>query len=67
VAENKKWIQGAIKHPGAFTKKAEEHGMSVSEFAAKVTANPNEYDKTTVRQANLAKTLRKLRKHKKEG
>ena len=41
--------------------------MSVSEFAAKVTANPDEYDKTTVRQANLAKTLRKLRKHKKEG
>lgn len=67
MAEDKKWIQGAIKHPGAFTKKAEEHGMSVSEFAAKVTANPDEYDKSTVRQANLAKTLRKLRKHKKEG
>jgi hypothetical protein len=64
MAEDKKWIQGAIKHPGAFTKKAEEHGMSVSAFAAKVTANPGEYDKTTVRQANLAKTLKKLRKHK---
>lgn len=67
MAEDKKWIQSAIKHPGAFTKKAEEHGMSVSEFAAKVTANPDKYDKSTVRQANLAKTLRKLRKHKKEG
>ena len=64
MAEGKKWIKGAIKHPGAFTKKAEEHGMSVSEYAAKVTANPDEYDKTTVRQANLAKTLKKLRKHK---
>ena len=64
MTEDKKWIQGAIKHPGAFTKKAKEHGMSVSEFAAKVTANPDEYDKTTVRQANLAKTLKKLRKHK---
>jgi hypothetical protein len=66
MAEDKKWIQGAIKHPGAFTKKAEERNMSVSEFAARVTANPDEYDKTTVRQANLAKTLKKLRKHKGE-
>lgn len=65
MAEDKKWIQGAIKHPGAFTKKAEEAGMSVSEYAAKVTANPDEYDSRTVRQANLAKTLKKLRKHKK--
>lgn len=64
MAEGKNWIKGAIKHPGAFTKKAEEHGMPVSEYAAKVTANPDEYDKTTVRQANLAKTLKKLRKHK---
>jgi hypothetical protein len=64
MAEDKNWIQGAIKHPGAFTKKAEEHDMSVSEYAAKVTANPDEYDKTTVRQANLAKTLKKLRKYK---
>jgi hypothetical protein len=64
MAEDKNWIQGAVKHPGAFTKKAEEQGMSVSAFAAKVTANPDDYDKTTVRQANLAKTLKKLRKHK---
>jgi len=64
MAEDRNWIQGAIKHPGAFTKKAEEQGMSVSEYAAKVTSNPEEHDKTTVRQANLAKTLKKLRKHK---
>jgi len=64
MTEDKKWIQGAIKHPGAFTKKAEERGMSTSEFAATVTAHPDEYDKTTVRQANLAKTLSKLRKHR---
>ena len=64
MAEDKNWIQGAIKRPGAFTKKAEERGMSTSELASKVTANPDEYDKTTVRQANLAKTLKKLRKHK---
>lgn len=64
MAEDKKWIQGAIKHPGAFTKKAEEAGMSVSAYAAKVTANPDDYDEKTVKQANLAKTLKKLRKHR---
>ena len=67
MAENRNWIQRAIKHPGAFTKKAEERGMSAAELAAKVTANPDEYDKTTVRQANLAKTLKKLRKKKGSG
>jgi hypothetical protein len=64
MAEDKKWIQKAIEHPGAFTKKAKERGMSTSELASKVTSNPEEYDKTTVRQANLAKTLKKLRKRK---
>ena len=66
MAEDKKWIQGAIEHPGAFKKKAEERGMSTSEFAEQVTSNPEKHDKTTVRQANLAKTLKKLRKHKDE-
>ena len=65
MSEDKNWIQGAIKHPGAFTKQAEERGMSVFELAAKVRANPDEYDETTVRRANLATTLSKLRKHKK--
>ena len=64
MAKNRNWIQKAIKHPGAFTKKAEERGVSVAELTAKVTANPDQYDKTTVRQANLAKTLKKLRKNK---
>ena len=60
MTKDKNWIQGAIKRPGAFTKKAEERGISVKELAAKVTANPDEYDKTTVKQANLAKTLSKF-------
>jgi hypothetical protein len=64
MAEEKNWIKGAVEHPGAFTKKAQERGMSASELATKVTANPEQYDKTTVRQANLAKTLKKLRKKK---
>lgn len=59
-----KWIQDAIKRPGAFTKKAEERGMSTKEFVAQVTSNPKEYDERTARQANLAKTLSKLRKKK---
>jgi hypothetical protein len=60
-----KWIQEAIKRPGAFTKKAEKRGMSTKEFAAQVSSNPERYDKRTVKQANLAKTLGKLRKKKK--
>jgi hypothetical protein len=63
MAEGGKWIQEATKeHPGVFSKKAKEAGMSTAEFAAKVTANPDKYDKKTVKQANLAKTLSKLRK-----
>lgn len=65
MAEGGKWIQEATsKHPGAFSKKAEEAGMSTAEYTAKVTANPDKYDPKTVKQANLAKTLTKLRKKK---
>lgn len=65
MAEGGKWIQEATsKHPGAFSKKAEEAGMTTAEYADKVTANPDEYDPKTVKQANLAKTLTKLRKQK---
>jgi hypothetical protein len=65
MAEGGKWIQEATsKHPGAFSKKAEEAGMTTAEYTAKVTSNPDEYDPKTVKQANLAKTLTKLRKKK---
>jgi len=64
MAENKQWIQEAIKRPGALTKKAEKAGMTVKEYTAKVKANPQEYDERTRRQANLAATLSKLRKKK---
>lgn len=64
MAENKQWIQEAIKRPGALTEKAEKAGMSVKEYTAKVKANPQEYDERTRRQANLASTLSKLRKKK---
>ncbi|NBP56202.1 hypothetical protein EBU71_06660 [bacterium] len=64
--KDKKWIQGAIKRPGAFTKKAKKAGKSVSGMAAAVTKNPGRYSATTVRQANLAKTLKKIGKKRKK-
>lgn len=64
--KDKKWIQKAIKRPGAFTKKAKKAGKSVSGMAAAVTKNPERYNPTTVRQANLAKTLKKIGKKRKK-
>lgn len=64
--KDKKWIQGAIKRPGAFTKKAKKAGKSVAGMAAAVTKNPGRYSDTTVRQANLAKMLRKIGKKRKK-
>jgi len=62
------WIQEAVsKNPGAFSRKADKRDMSTSEFASKVAANPGQYDPKTVKQANLAKTLKKLRARKKGG
>ena len=52
----KHWIQGAIKHPGALTKKANAAGQSPMAFAA---AHKNSGG-TTGKQANLALTLSKL-------
>jgi hypothetical protein len=57
------WIQGAIKHPGAFTRKAKAAGKSVSEYATSALAEGSHASATTKRQASLAKTLRGLRKH----
>lgn len=65
MAEGGNWIQEATsKKPGAFSKKAKEQGMSTAAYAAQVTKTPEKYDKSTVKQANLAKTLSKLRKKK---
>lgn len=66
MASKKKWIQGAIKRPGAFTAKAKKAKMSVPAFAAAVKKNPAKYSATTVRQANLATTLRKISKKRKK-
>lgn len=61
-----KWIQGAIKRPGAFTAKAKRRNMSVAGFASAVIKNPTKYDATTVRQARLAQTLRKISARRKK-
>lgn len=58
----KKWIQKAIKRPGAFTRKARALGLTPDQYRRKVLANPNRYSTTTVRQARLMTTLKKLRK-----
>ena len=59
-----KWIQSAIKHPGAFTKKAKAAGMSTQAYASKVLKTGSSADTRTKKQASLAKTLAKVRKHK---
>ena len=48
----KKWIAGAIKHPGALTAKAA--GKSLAAFEAHPPAN---ISTKTQREINLAKTL----------
>lgn len=58
----KHWIKGAIKRPGAFTKKAKAAGMSVAGYASKVLKEGSGASTRTKRQAALAKTLRKMHK-----
>jgi len=62
VREGENWIQGAVKRPGAFTKKAKEAGMSVQQFAKHVDANKDKYSTRTERQANLAQTFASMKK-----
>ena len=54
----KNWIAGAIKHPGAETRKAKAAGESPQEFAREHKGDKG----TTGKQARLALTLSKLRK-----
>jgi len=58
-----KWIQKAVsKNPGSFTAQAKRAGMSTSAFRDKVLANKGKFSSTTVKRANLAKTLSKMKK-----
>ena len=56
------WIKGAIKKPGSFTAQANKAGMSVPAFRNKVLSNKGAYSSTTVKRANLAKTLSGMRR-----
>jgi len=55
----KKWIAGAIKHPGALTRKAKAAEMSLTTFMAHP---PKGITTQTKRQINLAKTLASFRR-----
>jgi hypothetical protein len=57
-----KWIKGAIKHPGAFTAKANAAGESVGGYAREVLKPDSGASSTTKHQAALAQTLRKMAK-----
>ena len=62
-----RWIQGAIKRPGAFTKKAGQAGKSVAGYASSVLKKGSKASTRTKRQAALAKTLRKIGRRRKKG
>jgi len=51
----KKWIAGAIKHPGALTARAKAAGMSVSQYMAAPHKSAE-----IKHEVNLARTLKKL-------
>jgi hypothetical protein len=59
MAKNKNWIQSAIKHKGALTRKAKAKGETVSQY---ISNPPKNASATTKRQIALAKTLRGFRK-----
>ena len=56
------WIDNAVKRPGAFTAKANAAGMGVQEYANYVTRDGSQASTLTKRQANLAKTFKKMAK-----
>lgn len=56
----KHWIQGAVKHKGALTRKAKAAGESTMEYAQQHKGDSG----TTGRQSRLAITLSHMRKKK---
>ncbi len=62
VKEADDWIQGAVKRPGAFTRKAKAAGQTVQQFAKTVDDNPDKYSTRTKKQANLAQTFASMKK-----
>ena len=58
MAEHSKWIQHAIRHPGALTRKAKKAGESPMQYASEHKHSKGK----TGKQARLALTLRKMHK-----
>lgn len=52
MADKKNWIAGAIKHPGALTRKAKAKGMTIAQYCAQSSLSAS-----SKRQCSLAKTL----------
>jgi len=61
MAKKKRWIQKAIKRPGAFSEKAKRAGMTTYQYARKVLKKGSRASERTKQQARLALTLRKMR------
>ena len=74
MAKKKNFIQKAIKHPGALTKKAEKaklikkgEELTNADLAKLAAKAKKDGDTETLKQVNLAKTLGKLPRKKKKG
>lgn len=62
-----KWIQRAVRRPGAFTTKAKAHGMGVQQYAHKVLSKGSHASTRTKRQAALAVRFKKMTHHRRKG
>ena len=60
----KKWMQGLHLRKGAFTAKAKRAHMSTAKFTTKVLGKKSKASPRTKRQANLARTFSRARRHK---
>jgi hypothetical protein len=61
MAEKKKWIQGAIKHPGALHKSLHiKEGKKIPE--SKLKKAEHSKNPLTAKRAHLAETLKKMHK-----
>lgn len=58
MARKDKWMQAAVKHPGALTRAAKRAGKSTQEFAREHVHSPGALGK----RARLARTFAKYRK-----
>lgn len=56
----KRWIQKAVKRPGALTKKAKAKGMTISQYCSQKNLSTR-----SRRQCALARTLTKMSKRRK--